>query len=92
MHWYNYFYLWISGLTEIDEFSGTPSEDVKRLQDELKRLQTELDECRSLVTVANYEKENVVETETRKRKEEIASIQRIMEGKINFVIRKVLIS
>lgn len=66
----------------MNEFTETPSEDVKRLQDELRRLQAELDECRSLVTVAKYEKENVVETEQRKRKEEIASIQRIMEGKI----------
>lgn len=71
-----------AGLTQVDEFSEAPNEDVKRLQDELRRLQSELDECRSLVTVAECEKEYVVESEQRKHKEEVASIQRIMEGEI----------
>ncbi|XP_055930940.1 rab GTPase-binding effector protein 1-like isoform X2 [Argiope bruennichi] len=75
------------GVLQVNEFSETSTNDIKHLQEELRRLQAELDECRSLVTVAECEKENVVETEERKRKEEVASIQRIMEESVAEAVR-----
>ncbi|XP_042898000.1 rab GTPase-binding effector protein 1 isoform X3 [Parasteatoda tepidariorum] len=77
----------VDHILQVSEFSNSSSSDVKQLQEELKRLQTELDECRSLVTVAECEKENVVESEQRKRKEEVASLQRIMEENVADAIR-----
>ncbi|XP_035213175.1 rab GTPase-binding effector protein 1-like isoform X2 [Stegodyphus dumicola] len=76
----------VDHLLQVNEFSASTA-DVKQLQEELRRLQSELDECRSLVTVAECEKENVVETEQRKRKEEVASIQRIMEEAVSEAVR-----
>ncbi|GIY77172.1 rab GTPase-binding effector protein 1, partial [Caerostris darwini] len=77
----------VDRLLQVNEFSDPSSKDIKHLQKELRRLQTELDECRSLVTVAECEKENVVESEERKRKEEVASIQKIMEETIAEAVR-----
>ena len=54
-----------------------PSED---LQKEIRRLQTELDEARSLVAVANYSLEESLETERRKCQEEVATLQQLMKG------------
>ncbi|GFT75246.1 rab GTPase-binding effector protein 1 [Nephila pilipes] len=76
----------VDRLLQVNEFPE-PTADIKHLQEELRRLQSELDECRSLVTVAECEKENVVETEERKRKEEVASIQRIMEEAVAEAVR-----
>lgn len=56
-------------------------------EDKLRKLQDELDECRSLVTIAECEKENVIETEQRKCQEEVASVQRIMEERIGEAVR-----
>ncbi|GFT27011.1 rab GTPase-binding effector protein 1 [Trichonephila clavipes] len=74
-------------LIQVNEFPEPSASDIQHLQKELRRLQSELDECRSLVTVAECEKENVVETEERKRKEEVASIQRIMEEAVSEAVR-----
>ena len=47
---------------------------------EIRRLQSELDEARSLVAVANYSLEESLETERRKCKEEVATLRQLMEG------------
>ncbi|KAG8192731.1 hypothetical protein JTE90_009754 [Oedothorax gibbosus] len=77
----------VDRILQVSDFSDASQADIKHLQEELRRLQSELDECRSLVTVAECEKENVVETEERKRKEEVASIQHIMEEAIGDAVR-----
>lgn len=50
------------------------------LQKEIRRLQCELDEARSLVAVANYSLEESIETERRKCQEEVATLQQLMKG------------
>ena len=50
-------------------------------QKEIRRLQFELDEARSLVAVANYSLEESIETERRKCQEEVATLQQLMKGK-----------
>lgn len=47
---------------------------------EIRRLQVELDEARSLVAVANYSLEESLETERRKCREEVATLQQLMKG------------
>lgn len=60
--------------------------DVKRsspensMEKEIRRLQAELDEARSLVAVANYSLEESLETERRKCQEEVATLQQLMKG------------
>lgn len=54
----------------------TPGE----VQKEMRRLQVELDEARSLVAVANYSLEESIETERRKCQEEVATLQQLMKG------------
>lgn len=49
-------------------------------QKEIRRLQFELDEARSLVAVANYSLEESLETERRKCQEEVATLQQLMKG------------
>ncbi len=48
---------------------------------EIRRLQFELDEARSLAAVANYSLEESIETERRKCQEEVATLQQLMKGK-----------
>lgn len=79
----------LAGLLPVSDFPDASQADTRHLQEELRRLQSELDECRSLVTVAECEKENVVETEERKRKEEVASIQHIMEGRVARYLKQI---
>lgn len=55
-------------------------EDKESFQMSSVQLQRELDECKSLLTIAEYTKENEIEAERRRCQEEIASLQRIMEG------------
>ena len=55
-------------------------QDADKLDKEIRRLQGELDEARSLVAVANYSLEESVETERRKCKEEVATLQQLMRG------------
>jgi len=47
---------------------------------EIRRLQFELDEARSLAAVANYSLEESIETERRKCQEEVATLQQLMKG------------
>lgn len=55
---------------------GSPGD----LQKEVRRLQSELDDARSLVAVANYSLEESIETERRKCQEEVATLQQLMKG------------
>jgi len=63
-----------------DQISGGSTED---MQKEIRRLQFELDEARSLVAVANYSLEESLETERRKCHEEICTLQQLMKGMPN---------
>ena len=68
--------------------SSDSAEDMKR---EIRRLQFELDEARSLVAVANYSLEESLETERRKCQEEVATLQQLMKGTtVNFSVKKLL--
>jgi hypothetical protein len=51
---------------------------------EIRRLQFELDEARSLAAVANYSLEESIETERRKCQEEVATLQQLMKGNKHF--------
>lgn len=51
---------------------------------EIRRLQFELDEARSLAAVANYSLEESIETERRKCQEEVATLQQLMKGRLQF--------
>ena len=64
-----------------DQISGGSTED---MQKEIRRLQFELDEARSLVAVANYSLEESLETERRKCHEEICTLQQLMKGMQNY--------
>lgn len=58
----------------------TPGDQEK----EIRRLQSELDEARSLAAVANYSLEESIETERRKCQEEVATLQQLMKGILQF--------
>ncbi len=61
---------------------GCDQQDIPgNVQKEIRRLQFELDEARSLVAVANYSLEESIETERRKCQEEVATLQQLMKGK-----------
>ena len=51
-----------------------------RLIAEVKRLSSELDEAKSQLLVAGFRLESDVQDEKRKREEEIASLQQIVQG------------
>lgn len=76
------------GFSDVDS-SGPPVaalmnvEELERLKKDNFRLQSELDEARSLVAVANYSLEESLETERRKCKEEVATLQQLMKGNFN---------
>ncbi|KAK4010865.1 hypothetical protein OUZ56_019993 [Daphnia magna] len=55
---------------------------------EIRRLQFELDEARSLAAVANYSLEESIETERRKCQEEVATLQQLMKENIQEAIRE----
>ncbi|EFX69086.1 hypothetical protein DAPPUDRAFT_301185 [Daphnia pulex] len=54
---------------------------------EIRRLQFELDEARSLAAVANYSLEESIETERRKCQEEVATLQQLMKENIQEAVR-----
>jgi hypothetical protein len=62
------------------------SSSTEDMQKEIRRLQFELDEARSLVAVANYSLEESLETERRKCHEEVATLQQLMKGIPNYTI------
>ena len=66
---------------EAENDSENDHVEVEQLQKHVRRLQSELDEARSLVAVANYSLEESLETERRKCKEEVATLQQLMKGK-----------
>lgn len=49
---------------------------------ELKRLQTELDDCQSQLTVLTLELHSKLESETRKYQEELSSLQHLLNGNV----------
>ncbi|XP_046645689.1 rab GTPase-binding effector protein 1-like isoform X1 [Daphnia pulicaria] len=55
---------------------------------EIRRLQFELDEARSLAAVANYSLEESIETERRKCQEEVATLQQLMKENIQEAVRQ----
>lgn len=55
--------------------------DQQDLQSEIKRLQTELDECRSQLTVLSLDYQSKSEEE-RKYQEDLSSLQRILKGNV----------
>ncbi|XP_076364321.1 rab GTPase-binding effector protein 1-like isoform X2 [Tachypleus tridentatus] len=57
------------------------------LEAEVKKIQAELNEARSLVTIAECQKENEIESERRKCHEEIASLQHIMKEAVSDAMR-----
>ena len=57
-----------------------PRDEIEHLKKENRRIQCELDEARSLVAVANYSSEESLETERRKCREEVATLQQLMKG------------
>lgn len=58
-----------------------PKNELENLKKEMRRIQCELDEAHSLVAVANYSLEESLETERRKCREEVATLQQLMKGK-----------
>ncbi|XP_057368871.1 rab GTPase-binding effector protein 1-like [Daphnia carinata] len=62
----------------------TPGDQEK----EIRRLQFELDEARSLAAVANYSLEESIETERRKCQEEVATLQQLMKENIEEAVRE----
>ena len=72
----------------VDSVNAAPAvSSTEDLQKEIRRLQFELDEARSLVAVANYSLEESLETERRKCHEEICTLQQLMKGKQNYFYR-----
>ncbi|KAG0410959.1 hypothetical protein HPB47_011934, partial [Ixodes persulcatus] len=57
------------------------------LEEGLRRLQAELDEARSLTLVAECQRENELETERRKHREELASLQHILKENTQEALR-----
>ncbi|XP_064461004.1 rab GTPase-binding effector protein 1-like isoform X2 [Ornithodoros turicata] len=57
------------------------------LEESLRRLQAELDEARSLVMVAECQRENDLEAERRKCNEEVANLQHIMKEHVQDATR-----
>jgi hypothetical protein len=51
-----------------------------RLMADVKRLSSELDEAKSQLVVAGFRMESDLQDEKRKRQEEIASLQQIVQG------------
>lgn len=58
------------------------AQELENARKEIRRLQTELDEARSLVAVANYSLEESMETERRKCREEVATLHQLMKGRV----------
>ncbi|EEC10028.1 conserved hypothetical protein, partial [Ixodes scapularis] len=56
-------------------------------EESLRRLQAELDEARSLTMVAECQRENELETERRKHREELASLQHILKENTQEALR-----
>lgn len=54
--------------------------ELENARKEIRGLQAELDEARSLVAVANYSLEESLETERRKCREEVATLHQLMRG------------
>lgn len=70
----------------VAEFKQQLVDQEKQSTLELKRLQTELDECQSQLTVLTLELQSKLESETRKYREELSSLQHLLNGnKIKFV-------
>jgi len=59
-----------------------PRDEIEHLKKENRRIQCELDEARSLVAVANYSSEESLETERRKCREEVATLQQLMKENV----------
>uniref|UniRef100_A0A6B0VEW5 Putative non-specific serine/threonine protein kinase n=1 Tax=Ixodes ricinus TaxID=34613 RepID=A0A6B0VEW5_IXORI len=57
------------------------------MEESLRRLQAELDEARSLTLVAECQRENELETERRKHREELASLQHILKENTQEALR-----
>lgn len=57
------------------------------MQTKCHELNKELDELRSLITVAECEKENLIEVERRKCREEVASMKHLMQEKLDSMKR-----
>lgn len=55
---------------------------MSNISNELKRLQTELDESQSQHTVTKLEMEGRFEEQTRKYNEEISSLHKVLAGNI----------
>lgn len=65
----------------IDEFKQQLA-DQQNLKCEIKRLQTELDESRSQLTVLSLDYQNKLDAETRKYQEELSSLQHLLTGNL----------
>ncbi len=52
----------------------------KQLETEIEKLKREISDVKSEVTIAHCTKENEIEMEKRKCAEEIATVQRFMDG------------
>lgn len=65
-----------------------PKNELENLKKEMRRIQCELDEAHSLVAVANYSLEESLETERRKCREEVATLQQLMKENLQEAVRQ----
>lgn len=60
--------------------------ECKKLIEENEKLKEDLNEIKSQVLVAEYKRESDIQRQDRRAQEEIASLQQLVQGKVNIKI------
>lgn len=75
-------YLWFFVLAELKQNAA----EKLALREEVKKIQTELNETRSQLCVADLRLESDLEVEKRKAQEEIATLQQLFQGIFHIIL------